>query len=65
MNSQQMYFIKRRADGLWWDGEGWNATTAKKLTEAAAGTKLSELPGGMVEGTYKLVRERKDESVSS
>lgn len=62
MNS---YFIKRITDKLWWDGEGWSKTTAKKLTAAQAGSKLSELPGGMGEGVYKLVREKTSAELSS
>lgn len=57
MNSQQ-YFIKRRSDGLWWDGEGWSKLTAKRMTAVQAGIQLAELPGGMDEGVYKLVKEK-------
>lgn len=52
------YFIKRIKDKLWWDGEGWSPTTAKKLSAAKAGEKLAELPGGMEDGVYKLVKEK-------
>lgn len=53
-----MYFIRRRSDKMWWTGDGWSATEAKRLTAAQAGMVLAELPGGMDEGVYKLVKEK-------
>lgn len=53
-----VWFIKRVADKLWWNGTGWDQSVAKKMTLAQAGTLLAELPGGMEERTYKLIQQK-------
>ena len=55
-----LYFIRRRSDKMWWDGDGWSATVAKAMSAAQAGIVLAGLPGGMDEGVYKLVLKREE-----